>query len=134
MKNVIFEVFREKIALPVLRLLQKLMQNLILTWRSQWYHQNWNWMVQKNSLFFEDFGVPRLHPLWKIVITQNFLLQSLAPNKSLSKNVCFVLNEASEVIFLNFSSFNSFHGYPTLNIDSNYILYSLTGWKGYRIS
>ena len=102
MKNDISEVFREKIALPVLRLLQKLMQNLILTWQSQWYHQNWNWMVQKNSLFSEDFGVPRIQPRWKIVIIQNFLLQSLTPNKSLSKSVWFVKNEASEVFYLNF--------------------------------
>ena len=87
MKNVISEVFCEKIALPVLRLLQKLTQ---------------------------DFGVPRLHPLWKIVKTQNFLLQSLTPNKSLSKSICYALNEASEVFSLNFLSFSFFHGYPTL--------------------
>ena len=93
MKNVISEVFSKKIVLPVLRLLQKLTQNLILTWRSQWCYQNWNLMVQKNSLFFEDFGVPRLQPLWKIVIIQNFLLQSLTPNKSLSKRVWIVKNE-----------------------------------------
>ena len=74
-------------------------------------------MVQKNSLFFEDFGVPRLHPLWKIVNTQNFLLQSLAPYKSLSKSICYVLKKASEVFFLNFSSFSFFHGYPTLKVD-----------------
>ena len=59
-------------------------------------------MVQKNSLFFEDFGVPRLQPLWKIVIIQNFLLQILTPNKSLSKRIWIVKNEASEVIFLIF--------------------------------
>ena len=51
MKNVISEVFCKKTVLPVLRLLQKLTQNLILTWRSQWCSR-----IRDKMLFSADIS------------------------------------------------------------------------------